>query len=198
MSDMQRIQLRIMGISAGHSATSYTLILEEIGGIRKLPIIIGAFEAQAIAIEIEKITPVRPMTHDLFKTLADDFDVTIREVLIHKLYDGVFYSNIVCSNGYAEHEIDARTSDAIALAVRFDCPIYTYENIMEEAALEMTENAATPSTPKATKKEAPIKQSKSLTDLTIEELNAMLDEAIENEDYVKAAEIRDELGRRTK
>src|SRR5439155_11183898 len=114
---MDKIQLQILGISAGHTSTSYTLILEEMNGPRKLPIIIGAFEAQAIAIEIEKIVPVRPMTHDLIKSFAKNFGVTVQEVLIHRLHEGVFYASIVCSNGNEVREIDARTSDAIALAL---------------------------------------------------------------------------------
>src|SRR5947209_13086170 len=130
---MEKIQLQILGISSGHTSTSYTLILEEVNGARKLPVIIGAFEAQAIAIEIEKIIPVRPMTHDLFKAFAESFHVNIKEVLIHKLQEGVFYASIICSNGKEVQQIDARTSDAIAIALRFKCPIYTYEPIMQEA-----------------------------------------------------------------
>src|ERR1700744_5453659 len=126
---MDKIELQILGISSGHTSTSYALILEEVNGQRKLPVIIGAFEAQAIAIEIEKIVPVRPMTHDLIKAFAESFHISIKEVLIHRLQEGVFYASIICSSGDDVHQIDARTSDAIALALRFKCPIYTYETI---------------------------------------------------------------------
>ena len=197
---MEKIQLHILGISSGHTSSSYTLILEETTGERKLPIIIGAFEAQAIAIEIEKIVPVRPMTHDLFFNLATAFNLTLKEVIIHKLQDGVFYANIVCSNGNTEEEIDARTSDAIALALRFKCPIYTYEDIMAEAGIVLgdTENeseeapevAQIPSAPK------PKKTKENLGSYSDEELEKMLEDTIEDENYVLAAKIRDEIKKR--
>jgi bifunctional DNase/RNase len=198
---MKKIQLQILGISSGQTSTSYTLILEEENGDRKLPIIIGAFEAQAIAIEIEKISPVRPMTHDLFRDMANLFDITISEVLIHKLQDGVFYANIICTNGITTEEIDARTSDAIALALRFKCPIYTYEDIMLEAGILLGEpetegktheiKAEVPAPPAKTRK-----TQEKLSSLSNEELDKMLEVAIEDENYILAAKIRDELKKR--
>jgi len=191
---MNKIQLQILGISSGHTSTSYTLILEEKGGSRKLPIIIGAFEAQAIAIEIEKIKPARPMTHDLFRAFANAFDVKVVEVLIHKLEEGVFYSNIICHGNGRTEEIDARTSDAIALALRFNCPIYTYEEIIEEAGIILgeleTEKKATSGTPSSSKKAT------DLSGYSAAELQLMLDDAIEMENYIEAAKIRDEMAKR--
>ena len=198
---MDKIKLHILGISSGHTSTSYTLILEEENGPRKLPIIIGAFEAQAIAIEIEKITPVRPMTHDLFRSLANSFSISVKEIMIHRLSEGVFYANIVCTDGVTEKEIDARTSDAIALALRFKCPIYTYENIMQEAGIVLSElegTAAEAQVAGATEA-TPIKAKRSKEDLTQyskEELEKMLEEALDIENYILAAKIRDELGNR--
>jgi uncharacterized protein len=202
---MEKIQLQILGISSGHTSTSYTLILEEVNGARKLPIIIGAFEAQAIAIEIEKIVPVRPMTHDLFKTMANSFNVTVTEVLIHRLHEGVFYASLVCTDGDEEHEIDARTSDAIALALRFKCPIYTYEPIMQEAGIilsdfesekqegEDEENIANIEKPV---KKVSVVTGEGLSQYETAELESMLNEAIEEENYILAAKIRDEIKKR--
>lgn len=206
---MDKIQLQILGISSGHTSTSYTLILEEKEGQRKLPIIIGAFEAQAIAIEIEKIVPVRPMTHDLFRFFAEAFDITVQEVVIHRLQDGVFYANIVCTNGVITEEIDARTSDAIALALRFKCPIYTYENILQEAGIILSEleggaageKKATPvskaeSSASSSLKPLKKKEKEDLSTLSKDELEKMLEEAIEVENYIFAAKIRDEIQKR--
>jgi bifunctional DNase/RNase len=134
---MNKIQLKILGISAGNVASSYTLLLEEVNGERKLPVVIGVLEAQAIAIEIEKIEPLRPMTHDLFKSLANSFGLKLKEVLIHKLHEGIFYANLIVTNGENEKSIDSRTSDAIALALRFNTPIFIYEEIMDEAGIEL-------------------------------------------------------------
>ncbi len=206
--DSEKIELKILGISSGHTNASYTLILEEIEGNRKLPVVIGAFEAQAIAIQIEKIEPPRPMTHDLFRTFADSFDVTVDEVLVHKLQEGVFYANIVCKdqNGHTQ-EIDARTSDAIAIGVRFNCPIYTYESIMEEAGIYLSESGAeefqqTGTPPQATQhdptpgsEEESVKE-QDLNKLSMNELHDKLSKAIESEDYIMAAKIRDEINRR--
>lgn len=200
---MEKIQLQILGISSGHTSTSYTLILEEVNGARKLPIIIGAFEAQAIAIEIEKIVPVRPMTHDLFKTMANSFHVTVTEVLIHRLHEGVFYASLICTNGDEEHEIDARTSDAIALALRFKCPIYTYEPIMQEAGIilsdfegERTEGEEEESKPVQKTVKATVVSGEGLSQYDSAELESMLNEAIDDENYILAAKIRDELKKR--
>jgi uncharacterized protein len=199
---MEKIELQILGISSGHTSTSYTLILEEKEGPRKLPIIIGAFEAQAIAIEIEKIVPQRPMTHDLFKALAKSFDIQVKEIVIHRLHEGVFYAGIICTDGHTQQEIDARTSDAIALALRFKCPIYTYEPIMQEAGIILTDlenegkEAAEESTTAASSSEKPKRSKEDLTQFTEAELETMLQEAIEVENYIFAAKIRDELQKR--
>lgn len=202
---MEKIQLQILGISSGHTSTSYTLILEEMNGARKLPIIIGAFEAQAIAIEIEKIVPVRPMTHDLFKTMANSFNVTITEVLIHRLHEGVFYASLLCTDGNEEHEIDARTSDAIALALRFKCPIYTYEPIMQEAGIILSDFEAEKqegeeedivSNVEKSPKKTTVVTGEGLSQYDMAELETMLSEAIEDENYILAAKIRDEIKKR--
>ncbi|MDZ4839728.1 MAG: bifunctional nuclease family protein [Bacteroidota bacterium] len=199
-SEDNKIELQILGISSGQIATSYTLILEEVDGDRKLPIIIGVFEAQAIAIEIEKIIPTRPMTHDLIKNLSDSFNITIREAIIHKLEEGIFFAYLICNNGTSEEVIDARTSDAIALAVRFKCPIYTYESIMNEAGITLNEEDQPE--PVANKENTPSPKSnreKSQTDYTSmdkSELDRLLEIAIEDENYIVAAKLRDELTKR--
>ncbi|MEI6508165.1 MAG: bifunctional nuclease family protein [Bacteroidota bacterium] len=188
---MSRIRLNIFGLSSGQSNGSYTLILAEDKGKRKLPIIIGGFEAQAIAIEIEKIVPFRPMTHDLFVSFCKIFNITINEIEIYNLIEGVFHAKLICEKDGENYEIDARTSDSIALAVRFKCPIYTYEDILETAGVVFNddiEEEMEPPKPKGTDYSAQ----------TVEKLNAMMDEAINNEDYIKAAIIRDELNKRKK
>ncbi|MCU0442382.1 MAG: DUF151 domain-containing protein [Bacteroidia bacterium] len=190
---MSRVKLNIVGLSSGQSNGSYTLILGEDQGRRKLPIIIGSFEAQAIAIEIEKIVPFRPMTHDLFVSFCKTFNIHISEVEIYNLIDGVFHAKLICEVDGESREIDARTSDSIALAVRFKCPIYTYEDIMETAGVifndEMDEIIGEPDEPEPT-------PSSSLASQTTEQLNLMLQEALKEEDYGKAAIIRDELNKR--
>jgi len=193
---MDKIQLQILGISSGHTSTSYTLILEEMNGARKLPVIIGAFEAQAIAIEIEKIVPVRPMTHDLIKAFAESFHISIKEVLIHRLQEGVFYASIICSSGDDVHQIDARTSDAIALALRFKCPIYTYETIMQEAGIILSDLEGEMRPVSETEEEKKPRSKADLTTYKSEELEKMLEEALDTENYVLAAKIRDEIKKR--
>lgn len=205
-----KLELKILGISSGHTNASYTLILEEVEGNRKLPVVIGAFEAQAIAIQIEQIEPPRPMTHDLFKTFADNFDVTVDEVVVHKLQEGVFYANIQCRDQNGEtQDLDARTSDAIAVGVRFDCPIYTYESIMEEAGIYLSESgaeefqqsgttppeAAQPAASSPSSEQEPMKD-EDLSQMSSSDLNDRLSKAIEAEDYIMAAKIRDEINRR--
>jgi uncharacterized protein len=197
---MNKIKLKILGISSGQTTSSYTLILEEEKGKRKLPVVIGAFEAQAIAIEIEKIEPVRPMTHDLFKTFATSFNVEIKEILIHRLHEGIFYAHIICSDGGKDIEIDARTSDAIAIALRFKCPIYTYEAIMQEAGIilsELSTEAADPPT-EPVKKKPKHKKKKDLEEYNVDELKDELKKAIDTENYITAAKIRDEIEKREK
>lgn len=200
---MKKIKLEILGLSSSQSQTSsFALVLGETEGNRRLPIIIGMFEAQAIAIEIEKIVPNRPMTHDLFKSFANNFHFTVEEIIISDLKEGVFFAKIVCSDGLKKMEIDARPSDAIAIGLRFDSPIFTYENILAEAGIVLTDEAEDEAQePKAepkpkTKKEIVSKKSDDLKNFSVERLNELLKEAIDKEDYERAAKIRDELSKR--
>ena len=195
---MKKIKLDIVGLSYSQTQSgAYALVLGEVNGRRRLPIIIGGFEAQAIAIEIEKMTPTRPLTHDLFKSFALSFNINIQEVIIYNLVDGIFYAKLICSDGKKITEIDARTSDAIALAVRFDCPIHTYEFILATAGimiegndfvfLENMEGTADEKSP-----ETPV----NYTNMTDEELKEKLQQALSEEAYEKAVKIRDEISRR--
>ena len=195
---MKKIKLDIVGLSYSQTQSgAYALVLGEINGRRRLPIIIGGFEAQAIAIEIEKMTPSRPLTHDLFKSLAGTYHINIQEVIIYNMVDGIFYAKLICSDGKKNSEIDARTSDAIALAVRFDCPIYTYEFILATAGIVIEGNEFVfleniePQT-----EEKAASASISYSSQTEEELKAKLKEALAEEAYERAAKIRDELSRR--
>ncbi len=206
---MSLVRLNIKGISYSQTQNgAYALILNEVDGDRKLPIVIGAFEAQSIAIALEKeIRPPRPLTHDLFKNFADRFDIVVKQVIIHKLVDGVFYSSLICERDKIEEIIDARTSDAIALALRFDAPIFTYKNILDKAGIYLKVN------PSKEDEDEPKEDSilmdelvaselepdgpkESYTSKTIEELQKLLEEAVANEDYEKAAHIRDEISKR--
>jgi uncharacterized protein len=206
VATLKKIKLEILGLSSSQTQTgSFALVLGETEGNRRLPIIIGMFEAQAIAIEIEKIVPNRPMTHDLFKSFANNFHFHIDEIIISDLKEGVFFAKIVCTDGLKKLEIDARPSDAIAIGLRFDSPIYTYESILAEAGIVLTdqedeeERAETKPEPKAkVKKEATKKTSggEDYKNYSIEKLNDLLKDAIEKEDYERAAKIRDELGKR--
>ncbi|GAA3780292.1 MULTISPECIES: bifunctional nuclease family protein [Corallibacter] len=204
---MSLVRLNIKGISYSQTQNgAYALILNEVDGDRKLPIVIGAFEAQSIAIALEKeIRPPRPLTHDLFKNFSDRFDIIVKQVIIHKLVDGVFYSSLICERDKIEEIIDARTSDAIALALRFQAPIFTYKNILDKAGIYLKINP---------EKESPANEDSILVDdliaeevetgnpqeqfkgKTLEELHNLLDEAVANEDYEKAAKIRDEISKR--
>lgn len=195
---MEKIRLEIIGMSYSQSQSgAYALILGEYGGVRRLPIIIGGFEAQAIAVELEKMKPSRPLTHDLFKNFAEHYNVFIKEVVIDKFMEGVFFAKLICMQGDSESEIDARTSDAVALAIRFRCPIYTYENIMSEAGIVMEEKAD-----EMQDHERGSQPDESATGPydtnTLEELEDMLQKAVENEDYEKASQIRDEINKRKK
>jgi hypothetical protein len=195
---VQKIQLEILGLSSSQSqAGSYALVLGEESGNRRLPIIIGMFEAQAIAIEIEKIVPNRPMTHDLFRTFADKFDVTVEEILISDLKEGVFFSKIVCTDGLKKVEIDSRPSDAIAIGLRFGVRIYTYENILSEAGIVLSDFDGEEDGDN-NQIEEPVSGSKKdwIKNLSLDELQKMLDEALGDEDYEKAAKIRDEINKR--
>ncbi len=203
---MSLVRLNIKGISYSQTQNgAYALILNEIEGDRKLPIVIGAFEAQSIAIALEKeIRPPRPLTHDLFKNFADRFDIVVKQVIIHKLVDGVFYSSLICERDKIEEIIDARTSDAIALALRFNAPIFTYKNILDKAGIYLKVDS---------KKDDEDQEDSVLVDdilsgeldpvakddfssKSLEELHNMLNDAVANEDYEKAANIRDEISKR--
>ncbi len=191
----EKIQLEILGLSSSQSQSgSFALVLGEVSGNRRLPIIIGMFEAQAIAIEIEKITPNRPMTHDLFKSFAHSFDFEIKEIIISDLKEGVFFAKIVCSKEGQSFDIDSRPSDAIAIGLRFGVSIYTNEAIMTEAGIVLTDEAEEEQITKPTKSKS--EKPKDLGDMSSDKLNEMLDEALNSEDYEKAAKIRDELNRR--
>lgn len=201
---MDRIKLEILGLSSSQSQSgSFALVLGEKPGKRRLPIIIGMFEAQAIAIEIEKIIPNRPMTHDLFKSFAGNFNFSINEIVISDLKEGVFFAKIICEKDDKFIEIDARPSDAIAIGLRFNAPIYTYETILSEAGIELSDEDEqdVPDIQKELeqiqpKKEKPSSGTEKLKDAAMDNLKAMLDKAIEQEDYEKAAKIRDEINRR--
>lgn len=202
---MKKIKLEILGLSSSQSQTgSFALVLGETDGNRRLPIIIGMFEAQAIAIEIEKIIPNRPMTHDLFKSFSNTFHFHVDEIIISDLKEGVFFAKIVCTDGLKKTEIDARPSDAIAIGLRFDSPIYTYENILAEAGIVLTDEEeeekekaeSKPEVKPKAKKENVKKSGDDYKNFSVEKLNDLLKEAIDKEDYEKAAKIRDELSKR--
>lgn len=199
---MDKIKLEILGLSSSQSqAGSFALVLGEESGNRRLPIIIGMFEAQAIAIEIEKIIPNRPMTHDLFKSFAGSFDYEVEQIVISDLKEGVFFAKIVCSDGEKTVEIDARPSDAIAIGLRFDAPIFTYEAILAEAGIVLSDEAEDDiaeikSELKPAEKGAGRTDPDDLKNYPMDKLNDMLSDAIEKEDYERAAKIRDELSRR--
>ncbi len=207
---MSLVRLKIKGISYSQTQNgAYALILNEVEGDRKLPIVIGAFEAQSIAIALEKeIKPPRPLTHDLFKNFADRFDIVVKQVIIHKLVDGVFYSSIICERDKIEEIIDARTSDAIALALRFNAPIFTYKTILDKAGIFLKFSS------KEKNKEdsddsiivdeilqeggetVEIDTGDAYKELTVEELHKELHKAVANENYEKAAQLRDEISKR--
>jgi len=193
----KKVKLEIYAISYSQAQTgAYALILGETEGKKRLPIIIGAFEAQSIAIAIEKMKSSRPLTHDLFVSFSQTFDVTIKEIVIDKYAEGIFFSKLVCVKNNEEYEIDSRTSDAIALAVRFQCPIYTYESIIEAAGV-MIENETSEKTPKH-EVLSPKKESNEYKQYTIAELTKLLEDAVSEENYEKASEIRDEINKRKK
>jgi bifunctional DNase/RNase len=204
---MSLIKLTIKGISYSQTQTgAYALVLSEMEGSRTLPIIIGAFEAQSIAIALEKeIRPPRPLTHDLFKTFSDRFSIEIKEVIIHKLVDGVFFSSLVCEKEGVEEIIDARTSDAIAIAVRFQAPIYTYENILDKAGvylkideeLGLSDSAEIQDISLDAENLLGIDKESSYSKLSISELNEQLDKAVADENYELAAKVRDEISQRS-
>ncbi|EAY25190.1 bifunctional nuclease family protein [Microscilla marina] len=196
---MSKIKLKILGLSSSQSQSgSFALVMGESKGNRRLPIIIGMFEAQAIAIEIEKIVPNRPMTHDLFKSFAESFNFSVLEILISDLREGVFYAKIVCTDGTQTVEVDARPSDAIAIGLRFSVPIYTYETIMSEAGIVLSESEEGEEDSIIPEEEevSELSSTEQIKDYTSDKLQELLDEALENEDYERAAQIRDEMNRR--
>lgn len=208
---MSLVRLKIKGISYSQTQNgAYALILNEVEGDRKLPIVIGAFEAQSIAIALEKeIKPPRPLTHDLFKNFADRFDIVVKQVIIHKLVDGVFYSSIICERDKIEEIVDARTSDAIALALRFGAPIFTYKTILDKAGIflkfsskdkEKEESGDSIMVDEILQEGETVEidsdAAGAYTELNLEELNKELDKAVANEDYEKAAKLRDEISKR--
>lgn len=198
-NNMKKIKLDIVGLSYSQTQSgAYALVLGEVSGRRRLPIIIGSFEAQAIAIEIEKMTPSRPLTHDLFKSFAQAYQIEVQEVIIYNLVDGIFYAKLVCSDGKRPVEIDARTSDAIAVAVRFDCPIFTYEFILSTAGIVIEGNDFVYlENINETPEEKSVSASVSgYASISTEELKTKLQEALAEESYEKAAKIRDELNKR--
>ena len=202
---MSLVRLNIKGISYSQTQNgAYALILSELDGDRKLPIVIGAFEAQSIAIALEKeIKPPRPLTHDLFKNFSDRFDIVVKQVIIHKLVDGVFYSSLICERDKIEEIIDARTSDAIALALRFQAPIFTYKNILDKAGIYLKVNPQKEDEQddnilldEVLAEEIESKSGESFKDKSLEELHELLDQAVTNEDYETAARLRDEISKR--
>lgn len=195
---MKKVKLEIVGLSYSQTQTgAYALVLGEAKGKRRLPIIIGGFEAQAIAIELEKMTPSRPLTHDLFKTFAEGFNINVSEVIIYNLVEGIFFAKLICNDGEKNVEIDARTSDAIALAVRFSCPINTYEFILSQAGIILDDEALAAVSESSGESRVEIEETDYLKKST-EELKQMLETALSEEDYEKASHIRDELNNRKK
>ena len=197
---MEKVELKFLRITYSHThAGAYALILAEAQGDRRLPIIIGGVEAQAIAIQVENIKPARPLTHDLFKNVADTLNFNLKEVIINDLVEGIFHAKLVVEQGTQETEIDARSSDAIALALRFDCPIFTYEPILSAAGLKVEEGDEEKEAEAAAEKKegkGKGKEKRSVSAATMDELRGMLEEALDNEDYERASKLRDEIKRR--
>jgi uncharacterized protein len=193
---MKKIELEIVALS--HSITqthSYAVVLGEVNGLRRLPIVIGGFEAQAIAVALERMQPSRPLTHDLMKNFMNAFNVELMEIVINDLQEGIFYSKLVCVSEHDTVEIDSRTSDALALAVRFGCPIYTFDHILESAGILMEDNN------KKKSSDIPVDEvseasREELSKMSIEELNTLLNDVLEQEDYIRAIAIRDEINKR--
>lgn len=203
---MKKIELEIVALS--HSITqthSYAVVLGELNGLRRLPIVIGGFEAQAIAVALERMQPSRPLTHDLFANFMTTFNINLLEVVIYKLEEGIFFAKLICDKDGENVEIDSRTSDALALAVRADCKIFTFENILDAAGLyldpsEETEEAVdkTIENTISTGATTPVEQNKELKNMSLDELNTLLQQVLEQEDYVRAISVRDEINSRTK
>ncbi|MEJ6492382.1 MAG: bifunctional nuclease family protein [Flavobacteriales bacterium] len=195
---MEKVKLEIVGLSYSQTQSgAYALVLAEVGGKRRLPIIIGGFEAQAIAIELEKMVPTRPLTHDLFKSFATSFTIIIKEIIIYKLVEGIFYAKIVCEKDGFSTEIDARTSDAVAIGVRFICPIYTFENIISSAGILLDETDETEEPLNILDFEDELESTEIVEKKSIQDLEDELQAAIDNEDYELASKLRDEINKRT-
>lgn len=202
---MKKVELDIVALS--HSVTNshnYAVVLGEVDGSRRLPIIIGGFEAQAIAVAMEKMAPNRPLTHDLFKNTLDSFDIELKEIVINNLLDGIFYARLVCLKEGDLFEIDSRTSDAIAMAVRYNCPIYTYEFIMEQAGVVLDDaessdssTISTPGAPEPKRRKRKPAKDQSIETMSVENLEKLLQKVLGQEDYEKAAKIRDEINNRS-
>lgn len=196
---VKKLKLEIVGLSYSQTQTgAYALVLGEAKGKRRLPIIIGGFEAQAIAIELEKMTPSRPLTHDLFKSFAETFNILVNEVIIYNLVEGIFFAKLICNDGSRDVEIDARTSDAIALAVRFDCPIYTYEFILSSAGIILEDQSTLTETGAQEQVSVETVGDGEFGSRSTEELKEMLNQALSDEEYERASKIRDELNQRKK
>lgn len=200
---MKKIELEIVALS--HSITqthSYAVVLGEVNGLRRLPIVIGGFEAQAIAVALEKMQPSRPLTHDLMKNFMSAFNIELHEIIISDLQEGIFYSKLVCSSENDTIEIDSRTSDALALAVRFGCPVYTYEHILESAGIMMEDTGSAKKRKAGAEEETSTVSSTGgkddLKSMSLEDLNTLLNEVLEQEDYIRAIAIRDEINSRKK
>jgi uncharacterized protein len=195
---MKKIELEIVALS--HSITqthSYAVVLGEVNGLRRLPIVIGGFEAQAIAVALERMQPSRPLTHDLLKNFMNAFNVELQEIIINDLQEGIFYSKLVCVSEHDTVEIDSRTSDALALAVRFGCPVYTYDHILESAGILMEDTGTTTGKKKATTTTTTEQGTRDdLSGLSLDELETLLNEVLEQEDYIRAISIRDEINKR--
>ena len=196
---MKRVKLKVMGISYSQTQSgAYALILIEENGERRIPIIIGGFEAQAIVIKLENLDPPRPLTHDLFKKFADEFNISVKEVMISRLEEGVFFSKLICSNGTKEYAIDSRTSDAVALALRFECPIYITEEILEKAGITINPSDSEISVTSETENLSDPVDTNKYDSFSDDELYKLIDEAVKTEDYERAAAVRDEIEKRKK
>jgi bifunctional DNase/RNase len=194
---MKKIELEIIALSHSISQTnSYAVVLGEVNGVRRLPIVIGGFEAQAIAVALERMKPTRPLTHDLMKNFMLAFNIDLHEVIISDLQEGIFYSKLLCSTEVDTVEIDSRTSDALAMAVRFGCPIFIYENIFEVASSDNPEIQKVAAKQDTSAAYAGSDKNKDLKKLTLEELHELLNEVLEQEDYIRAISIRDEINTR--
>jgi bifunctional DNase/RNase len=194
---MKKIELEIVALS--HSITqthSYAVVLGEVNGLRRLPIVIGGFEAQAIAVALERMQPSRPLTHDLMKNFMNAFNVELMEIIINDLQEGIFYSKLVCVSEHDTVEIDSRTSDALALAVRFGCPIFTFDHILESAGILMEDSGKKKKSDIMVEESASSGTREDLSNLNLEELQTLLNEVLDQEDYIRAIAIRDEMNKR--